>query len=75
MLGKLGTRCSLSVYLYWERGRLSLTCMPGPSPCKMKMEGVYNSANKRCDIPPEVPVVVNIDRKENMYSGGDMHTL
>ena len=52
--------------------RLSLTCIPRPLPDKIHMERDYNGP----DIQPyralEGSTVVSIDRKEDMYPGGDM---
>lgn len=75
MLGELGTRGSLSVHLYREGERLSLTCIPMPSPYAVHIKRGYNSPNKRSDRPHRDPTVVRIGRKENMESGGDMLTL
>jgi len=46
MLGELGTRCSLSVHLYWEGERLILTCIPRPSHYEMHIEREYKGPNK-----------------------------
>ena len=63
------------MHLYGEGGVLSLTCIPRPSPNKMHIEREYNSPNRRSDIAPEGSTVVSMDRKKNMYSGGDTLTL
>ena len=68
-------RCSLSVHLYGEGGVLSLTCIPRPSPDKLHTEREYNGPDKRPDRAPEGSTVVSIDRKKDMYSGGDMLSL
>jgi hypothetical protein len=65
-LGEMGVRDCVSMNLYGEEERSSLTYFPGPSPCKMCMKIVYNSSNKQSDGPLEEPTVVRTARKEDM---------
>ena len=75
MLGGLIAGCSLSMPLYGDRERLSLTCIPVPSPAKVQMEVEYSGHNKQNNRPPEASAVFCIARKVNMRAGGDMLTL
>ena len=74
-LGELGVRCCVSMHLYGEGERLSLTYTPGPSTSNIGIEREYNGHNRQYKRSPEGPVLVRIDREENMYSGGGMLTL
>ena len=65
----------MSVHLYGESRVLSLICIPRPSPNKIHTEREYNGPDGQPDRAPEGSTVVSIDRKEDMYSGGDMLSL
>jgi len=74
-LGELGVRGCVSIHLYGKGERLSLTYFPRPSTCKMRMKRGHSSPNKQYERPLKSPVVVRIDRKEEMGSGGGLLTL
>ena len=54
--GELESIGWVSMQLYWEGERLSLTCIPGHSHSKMDMERDCNSHNKLYEIPLKTSV-------------------
>jgi hypothetical protein len=74
-LGELRSMGWVSGQLYGEGERLSLTCIPGPSPSKMRIYIAFNSHTKQYEGPINSSVAVRVSRRAHKRSGGDILTL